>query len=64
MVLNRTDIIEATKGTDLNDVFVSCKNKVTGVSIDTRTIKKGELFIALKGRSFDGHVFIEKFRWR
>ena len=59
MVLNRTDIIEATKGTDLNDVFVSCKNKVTGVSIDSRTIKKGELFIALKGRSFDGHVFIE-----
>ena len=29
-----------------------------GVSIDTRTIKPGELFIAIKGQKFDGHEFI------
>jgi len=29
----------------------------TGVSIDTRTIKKGELFFALRGENHDGHNF-------
>lgn len=31
---------------------------VKGVSTDTRTIKGGELFIALKGPNFDGHRFV------
>lgn len=31
-----------------------------GVSTDSRTIKAGELFIALKGDRFDGHNFINK----
>ena len=31
---------------------------VTGVSIDSRTVQKGDLFIALKGPSFDGHAFV------
>lgn len=31
---------------------------VNGISTDTRTIKGGELFIALKGPNFDGHNFI------
>ena len=31
---------------------------VRGVSIDSRSIKKGELFIAIKGNNFDGHDFI------
>lgn len=34
--------------------------KVKGVSIDSRTLEKGELFLALKGPSFDGHDFIEE----
>ncbi len=34
-------------------------NKVVrGISTDSRTITKGELFIALKGKNFDGHNFI------
>ncbi len=33
--------------------------KVTGVSIDSRTIKPGDLFIAIRGDHFDGHQFIE-----
>jgi UDP-N-acetylmuramoyl-tripeptide--D-alanyl-D-alanine ligase len=33
-------------------------NAFTGVSIDSRTIKPGELFFALKGEKFDGHEFI------
>jgi len=31
---------------------------VTGVSTDTRTIQKGDLFIALSGEKFDGHNYI------
>jgi len=30
----------------------------SGVSIDSRTIKEGELFVALKGERFDGHEFL------
>ena len=30
----------------------------TSVSLDSRTIKAGELFIAISGDSFDGHAFI------
>ncbi|MBM3096573.1 UDP-N-acetylmuramoyl-tripeptide--D-alanyl-D-alanine ligase [Gluconobacter cerinus] len=31
---------------------------VTGISIDTRTLKSGDLFIALKGDASDGHAHI------
>lgn len=31
---------------------------VTGVSIDTRTIKPGELYVAIQGERFNGHDFI------
>ncbi len=30
----------------------------TGISIDSRTIREGELFIALSGQRFDGHDFL------
>ncbi|HEX9113086.1 MAG TPA: UDP-N-acetylmuramoyl-tripeptide--D-alanyl-D-alanine ligase [Nitrospirota bacterium] len=32
--------------------------EITGMSIDSRTIKSGELFVALKGDRFDGHDFV------
>ncbi len=31
----------------------------TGVSIDTRTLKKDEIYIALKGENLDGHDYVE-----
>jgi UDP-N-acetylmuramoyl-tripeptide--D-alanyl-D-alanine ligase len=31
----------------------------TGMSIDTRTLKPGDLFVALKGEARDGHDFVE-----
>ena len=31
---------------------------ISGVSIDSRSIKEGELFVALKGDRFDGHEFV------
>lgn len=33
---------------------------ITNVTIDSRNIKKGDLFIAIKGENFDGHDFIEQ----
>lgn len=33
---------------------------VTGVSIDTRTLKEGDLFIPFRGESVNGHRFVEQ----
>ena len=32
--------------------------KIKGISTDSRTIKPGDLFFALKGERFDGHQFV------
>ncbi|MEG3070086.1 MAG: Mur ligase domain-containing protein [Candidatus Syntrophopropionicum ammoniitolerans] len=32
----------------------------TAVSTDSRTLKKGQLFIALSGETYDAHSFLEK----
>ena len=32
--------------------------KVEGISIDTRTLKVGDLFVALRGENRDGHTFV------
>jgi UDP-N-acetylmuramoyl-tripeptide--D-alanyl-D-alanine ligase len=34
--------------------------EATGVSIDSRTVKPGDLFVALSGPSFDGHDFVAR----
>jgi UDP-N-acetylmuramoyl-tripeptide--D-alanyl-D-alanine ligase len=46
------DLLEATGGTMTEPFAASC------VSIDTRTIQPGELFIALRGETGDGHDFV------
>ncbi|MEQ8658696.1 MAG: UDP-N-acetylmuramoylalanyl-D-glutamyl-2,6-diaminopimelate--D-alanyl-D-alanine ligase [Hyphomicrobiales bacterium] len=32
---------------------------VSGISIDSRTVASGDLFIAIKGDQFDGHAFVD-----
>nr|MDT0252994.1 UDP-N-acetylmuramoyl-tripeptide--D-alanyl-D-alanine ligase [Endozoicomonas sp.] len=39
---------------------LSGQPSVTGVSIDTRTLKHGDLFIAIKGPRFDGHEYLKQ----
>src|SRR5262245_25739512 len=39
-------------------VLVEGRGNPTGVSIDTRTLERGDLFFALRGPSFDGHDFV------
>lgn len=49
------DILKATSGRLL------CGSQGTtfsGISTDTRTIREGELFIAIKGERYDGHDFL------
>ena len=33
---------------------------ITGISHDTRTIKPGNLYVAIRGEHFDGHEFIRE----
>ena len=37
--------------------FGSLPRSVTGISIDTRTLKPGDAFFAIRGEKFDGHNF-------
>lgn len=56
MRLQAAKIVSFTKG-----FLISGDPEVlfTGISTDTRTISKGDLFIALRGENFDGHDFID-----
>ena len=47
--------IAAATGGSLDGNFAP----ITGLSIDSRTLDPGDLFIALRGPNFDGHDFIE-----
>ena len=42
---------------DPKDLKISGEYKISDFSIDSRTIKRGEVFVALKGERFDGHEF-------
>ncbi|WP_445372246.1 UDP-N-acetylmuramoyl-tripeptide--D-alanyl-D-alanine ligase [Methylomonas sp. HW2-6] len=44
----------------VNGTLTGTDRSVESVSIDTRTLKPGELYLALKGKNFDGHDFIEQ----
>jgi len=47
----------------LNGKGINIKNlneEVERFSIDSRTIKEGEFFVALRGKNFDGHKFIKE----
>lgn len=49
------EVLQACRGELLaGDV----ETKITGVSTDTRTLKEGDLFVALTGESSDGHKFL------
>ena len=52
---------------ELNDVLGDIRNLSEGkrdflnfknISIDSRTLFKNDLFIAIKGKSYDGHCFL------
>ena len=65
-MLNARNMLEATGGVIITDDTSGSRKAAQlsedilfpGLSIDSRTIKPGELFIALKGDRFDGHDFL------
>ncbi len=53
------EIIKATHAKVINSYAQLC---VSGISTDSRMVKQGELFIAIKGAKLDGHDFVDKAR--
>lgn len=56
MRLTIGEIVEATKGQTMTG---SLTDTVTGISTDSRTLKKGQLFFALHGENHDGHRYLD-----
>ncbi len=55
--LDTEEVVKACEGILANgDMSIP----FSGVSTDTRTLRPGELFVALKGSRFDGHDFIKE----
>ncbi len=58
--MNRTAIKDATEALGGELISKGKEEWFSGVSTDTRTISRGELFFALKGERFDGHEFLQQ----
>lgn len=58
MTWNLIDLVEATHGVLAGELLGDEPVVFTSVSTDTRTLKSGALYIAIKGEHFDGHAFI------
>ena len=44
----------------LNATLVNGDAQFSSLTIDTRQLQTGDLFVAIKGPNFDGHAFVEK----
>lgn len=45
---------------DTQDITKITGKPISGISIDSRAIKKGDVFVAIKGEVFDGHDFVDE----
>ncbi len=50
---------ELLQGVEITGVLGDGKKVITGISYDSRKVKPGYLFVAMKGEKADGHDFIE-----
>lgn len=57
MNLTLTDL-RTLMSVEISDAEKLKGQKVTGISTDSRTVQKGDIFFALKGERFDGHQFV------
>jgi UDP-N-acetylmuramoyl-tripeptide--D-alanyl-D-alanine ligase len=54
-MMSLSELAQAVNGTQLGEDAL-----FSGVSIDGRSIKPGDLYVAIKGERFDGHDFIQQ----
>ena len=57
MKLSPTELLQIAHD-ELRNVGKLKGETVIGISTDSRTIKEGELFVAIRGSNFDGHKFL------
>ena len=58
--MNREILWSAAEAAEATGGRNTASWRASGVSIDTRSLQPGDLFIALAGPNFDGHDFIAK----
>ncbi|MFQ6031965.1 MAG: UDP-N-acetylmuramoyl-tripeptide--D-alanyl-D-alanine ligase [Candidatus Zixiibacteriota bacterium] len=61
LTISLNELLKVTGGKLWNDAKEKGnQTRARGVSIDSRTIKKGNLFVAIPGERFDGHQFVSE----
>jgi len=58
----RTSLPELLQGIQHRVIDLPGQMTVTGVCTDTRTLKPGDLFVALRGEKSDGHNYVRQAR--
>ncbi len=53
-------LVEVLSGAEFIGPKGSGRRKISGISTDTRSLKKGEAFLALHGENFDGHDHVSE----
>ena len=46
--------------TEIVDSIGNLETNITGIAIDSRRVRPGFLFVAVKGTQTDGHAFVDK----
>lgn len=54
------DLLDALPDADYVGPEASRRRSIVGISTDTRSVKRRELFVALRGEAFDGHRFLDQ----
>ncbi len=58
--MNNIEISNVLKAINGELLLGSPESYITGISTDSRSIKKGELFFALEGENYNGHKFVDQ----
>ncbi|KKM62849.1 hypothetical protein LCGC14_1517480, partial [marine sediment metagenome] len=58
--MNSLKVSEILKATGGKLIYGKLESPIAGISTDTRSIKHGEIFFALRGENYDGHNFIKQ----
>lgn len=57
--MNRSSVSQIAKFAGASLPAADGQTLIDKISTDSRTVKRGELFVALRGENFDGHEFVE-----